>query len=120
MGDSRFASRYPVIINGRYVMDPSPIPRFDIPKLNRNSSLLLFGAGREKRIYAIPPYTAVEPLIFDDVPFRPENFEGVKCDRCGAENVYFDTVEAGGVELHYCSDTEYCDEMLAKRNKQCC
>jgi alpha-D-ribose 1-methylphosphonate 5-phosphate C-P lyase len=48
---------YPVKVNGRYVMDPSPIPKFDNPKMDMMPALQLFGAGREKRIYAVPPYT---------------------------------------------------------------
>lgn len=46
---------YPVRVNGRYIMDPSPIPKFDNPKMDRMPALQLFGAGREKRIYAVPP-----------------------------------------------------------------
>ncbi len=46
---------YPVKVNGRYVMDPSPTPKFDNPKMNDCAALQLFGAGREKRIYAVPP-----------------------------------------------------------------
>ena len=38
-------------------MDPSPIPKFDNPKMHDCPALQLFGAGREKRIYAVPPYT---------------------------------------------------------------
>ena len=55
---------YPVLVNGRYVMSPSPIPSFDNPKLHRMPALQLFGAGREKRLYAIPPYTDVKSLDF--------------------------------------------------------
>ena len=43
---------YPVKVEGRYVMDPSPIPKFDNPKLSGNPAIQLFGAGREQRIYA--------------------------------------------------------------------
>ena len=50
---------YPVRVNGRYLMRPSPIPKFDNPKMDRSPALQLFGAGREKRIYAIPPHTGV-------------------------------------------------------------
>jgi len=32
-------------------------------------ALQLFGAGREKRIYAIPPHTQVTSLDFEDHPF---------------------------------------------------
>ena len=48
---------YPVMVAGRYLMSPSPIPSFDNPKMHQNPALQLFGAGREKRIYAVPPYT---------------------------------------------------------------
>ena len=36
---------YPVMVNDRYMMRPSPIPEFDNPKLNRSPALMLFGAG---------------------------------------------------------------------------
>src|SRR5262249_57340255 len=45
---------YPVKVNARYVMDPSPTPKFDNPKMDDCPALQLFGAVREKRIYAIP------------------------------------------------------------------
>ena len=54
---------YPVKVNGRYVMDPSPIPKFDNPKLSDSPAIQLFGAGREQRIYALPPHTHVVSLI---------------------------------------------------------
>lgn len=38
---------YPVKVNGRYVMDPSPIPKFDNPKMDKMPALQLFGAGRK-------------------------------------------------------------------------
>ncbi len=50
---------YPVKVEGRYVMDPSPTPKFDNPKMHMSEALQLFGAGREKRIYAVPPHTEV-------------------------------------------------------------
>ena len=59
---------YPVRVAGRYVTDPSPIPKFDNPKLDDCPALQLFGAGRKRRIYAIPPYTRVVSLDFEDHP----------------------------------------------------
>ena len=104
--------RYPVMVNGRHIMDPSPIPRWDVPKLHMAETLCLFGAGREKRIYAIPPYTRVEPLEFDDYPFRVENFNGVACARCGSRETFLDEVidDESGRRAWYCSDTGYCDK----------
>ena len=61
---------YPVKVDGRYVMDPSPTPKFDNPKMHMSPALQLFGAGREKRIYAVPPYTEVVSLDFEDHPFE--------------------------------------------------
>jgi len=45
-------------------------PRFDNSKMQMSPALQLFGAGREKRIYAIPPYTKVKSLDFEDHPFN--------------------------------------------------
>jgi alpha-D-ribose 1-methylphosphonate 5-phosphate C-P lyase len=100
---------YPVIVNGRYLMRPSPIPKFDNPKLDRNPALMLFGAGREKRIYAVPPYTPVKSLDFEDHPFRIESWEEA-CALCGAADSYLDEVitDDEGGRMFVCSDTEYC------------
>ncbi len=57
------------------MMDPSPIPKFDNPKMHMMPALQLFGAGREKRIYAVPPYTPVESLDFDDHPFTVQEWD---------------------------------------------
>ncbi|ADG07712.1 alpha-D-ribose 1-methylphosphonate 5-phosphate C-P-lyase PhnJ [Kyrpidia tusciae] len=109
-GEITLSHRYPVMVNGRYVMDPTPIPRFDVPKLHRAETLFLFGAGREKRIYAIPPHTDVVPLQFEDYEFRVEDFDGRVCARCGQGGTYLTEVfdrETGEVN-YYCSDTSYC------------
>jgi alpha-D-ribose 1-methylphosphonate 5-phosphate C-P lyase len=68
--------RLPVPVDGRYVIATTPIPRWDVPALDQAPFLTLFGAGREKRIYAVPPHTDVDPLTFDDVPFEVERTPG--------------------------------------------
>lgn len=100
---------YPVLVHGRYVSAPSPIPSFDNPKMHQNPALQLFGAGREKRIYAIPPYTNVESLGFEDYPFEPQHFD-TPCRLCGSQNVYLDEVilDDYGTAMHVCSDTDHC------------
>lgn len=40
---------YPVLVGGRYVMATSPVPRWDIPRLDQAAHLSLYGAGRERR-----------------------------------------------------------------------
>ncbi len=101
---------YPVLVNGRYVMSPSPIPKFDNPKMHRNPALQLFGAGREKRIYAIPPFTEVKSLDFDDHPFEVQKWDE-PCALCAATGSYLDEViidDAGG-QMFVCSDSHYCE-----------
>ncbi len=105
---------YPVRVDGRYLMDPSPTPKFDNPKMDNSPALQLFGAGREKRIYAIPPYTSVVSLDFEDFPFEPTRFDK-PCGLCGAEGVFLDEVvldDAGG-RLFACSDTDFCENRRA-------
>jgi len=115
--------RYPTRINGHYVIDPSPIPRWDVPKLHHSRALVLFGAGREKKIYAVPPHTDAEPLVFTDVPFRVEDFrdgEGRRraCERCGCTDSFLDEfVDGSGEKVYQCSDSDWCDEHLAEANQ---
>lgn len=105
---------YPVLVNGRYVMSPSPIPKFDNPKLHMNPALQLFGAGREKRIYAVPPYTPVESLGFEDHPFEVQRWDAA-CALCGATESFLDEVitDDQGTRMHVCSDSDYCQERQA-------
>jgi len=115
-GEITLAYRYPVMVNGRYAMDPSPIPRHDVPKLHQADNLFLFGAGREKRIYAVPPHTTVVPLQFEDYFFQVEDFKGQSCLHCGSTASYLDEVYQAQTGRRYfvCSDTSYC----AKRSRR--
>jgi alpha-D-ribose 1-methylphosphonate 5-phosphate C-P lyase len=100
---------YPVMVEGRYVMSPSPIPKFDNPKMDRMPALQLFGAGREKRIYAVPPYTEVKSLDFEDYPFEIQTWSHC-CALCGSKESYLDEIitDDKGTRLYICSDTDYC------------
>lgn len=110
-GEITIGARYPCVVNKRYLIDPSPIPRWDVPKLHMADTLYLFGAGREKRIYAVPPYTSVEPLEFDDIRFRVEDFAGKRCARCGSADTYLNEIYEGpdGAKVYVCSDSHRCD-----------
>jgi len=105
---------YPVMVNGRYLMAPSPIPKFDNPKLHMSPALQLFGAGREKRIYALPPYTKVDSLAFDDHPFEVQRWPAA-CALCGSAASFLDEVitDDRGGRMHVCSDTDYCAQRRA-------
>ena len=107
---------YPVMVDERYLMSPSPIPAFDNPKMDRMPALQLFGAGREKRIYAVPPYTRVRSLDFEDHPFRPIRAPHA-CALCGSRDSYLDEViiDDRGGKMFVCSDTDHCTEVQAVR-----
>lgn len=111
------AYAYPVRVNQRYVMDPSPIPKFDNPKMHMMPALQLFGAGREKRIYALPPWSQVESLDFDDHPFTVQTWDA-PCALCGARDSYLDEVvmDDSGTRLYVCSDTDYCRQQQEKQH----
>ena len=112
------AYAYPVLVEGRYVMDPSPIPKFDNPKLSGNPAIQLFGAGREQRIYALPPWCEVVSLDFEDHPFEPSKADQA-CGLCGATDSYLDEVivdDAGG-RMFVCSDTDYCEGRQAQGHR---
>src|SRR4051794_36661481 len=102
---------YPVLVNHRYLMKPSPIPKFDNPKMDMNPALQLFGAGREKRIYAIPPYTPVRSLDFDDHPFEVQRWDHA-CALCGSKESFLDEmiVDDAGKRMFVCSDSDYCHD----------
>lgn len=106
---------YPVQVDDRYIMSPSPIPKFDNPKMDKMPALQLFGAGREKRIYAVPPFTKVKSLDFDDYPFTIESWEE-PCALCGSSNSFLDEVitDDEGTRMFVCSDSNFCKEQIEK------
>jgi alpha-D-ribose 1-methylphosphonate 5-phosphate C-P lyase len=102
---------YPVRVDERYIMSPSPIPKFDNPKLHQSQALHLFGAGREKRIYAVPPYTDVKSLDFEDHPFTVQSWDE-SCGLCGSEGTYLDEIilDDEGNRMFVCSDSYFCSQ----------
>jgi len=103
------AYAYPVRVDDRYIMDPSPTPKFDNPKMDNSPALQLFGAGREKRIYAVPPYTKVQSLDFEDHPFDIETWDE-PCGLCGAKESFLDEIilDDKGSRMFVCSDSDFC------------
>ncbi|MGY4749184.1 alpha-D-ribose 1-methylphosphonate 5-phosphate C-P-lyase PhnJ [Pannonibacter sp. Q-1] len=83
---------YPSLVNGRHVMTPSPVPRWDVPKLHMARHLTFLSAGREKRLYAVPPYTRVEPLVFSDVPYKVEEHQPLTCHRSGVTGYFMNEI----------------------------
>jgi alpha-D-ribose 1-methylphosphonate 5-phosphate C-P lyase len=114
-GDMDIAAQYPVLVEKRYMMDTTPIPRYDVPGFNMTERLSLFGAGREKRVYAVPPYTHVAPLEFEDYRFKTEHNPELHCEKCGSNDTYLtsqyleaERPGAAGRWTYYCSDTSFC------------
>jgi alpha-D-ribose 1-methylphosphonate 5-phosphate C-P lyase len=89
-----------------------------VPKLDDADTLFLFAAGREARIYAVPPHTTVEPLAFEDREFTVERFPGESCHACGSTDTYLVEVSEetgaqadgdGAFETRYaCNDSSFC------------
>lgn len=103
---------YPALVNGRYIISPSPIPRWDNAKLHQAANLTLLSAGREKRLYAVPPYTNVYPLEFTDVPFEVENQEGWLCRTTGVTNKFMNELpQADGTSQYELSDSGYAEKL---------
>ncbi|OLZ39188.1 carbon-phosphorus lyase [Natrinema saccharevitans] len=117
-GEIKIASRYPTMVAGRYLMDPSPIPRWDVPKLDHADHLTLLAAGREARIYAVPPHTEVEPLAFEDRQFTVERFPEQACHACGSTDTYLVEVSEEATEdgddafetRYACNDSSFCEK----------
>jgi alpha-D-ribose 1-methylphosphonate 5-phosphate C-P lyase len=104
---------YPVIVHNRYLMSPSPIPRWDTPDLHQAAHLTLLSAGREKRLYAVPPYTDVRPVEFEDVFFAVEDQRGRICMLSGARNKFMDELpQPDGSSRFRISDTGYVAKLL--------
>lgn len=104
---------YPVMVHDRYVMSPSPIPRWDTPKLHQSAHLTLLSAGREKRLYAVPPYTNVFPLEFDDVFFQVETQAANTCARTGESHKFMNEIpQPDGSAKFELSDSGYADKVL--------
>ncbi|HEX6487442.1 MAG TPA: alpha-D-ribose 1-methylphosphonate 5-phosphate C-P-lyase PhnJ [Candidatus Dormibacteraeota bacterium] len=106
-GQASFTHSHPVEVEGGYIMSPTPIPRFDVRRLDDAPFLSLFGAGREATVYAVPPYTRVEPLAFEDRPFEVERFAG-PCSLCGSTESYLVEDDTQAETVLVCSDTAAC------------
>jgi alpha-D-ribose 1-methylphosphonate 5-phosphate C-P lyase len=103
---------YPALVNGRHIISPSPIPRWDNPKLHQAAHLTILSAGREKRLYAVPPYTNVYPLEFSDVPFQVEDQRDWKCRTTGARHKFMNELpQDDGTSQYELSDSGYAEKL---------
>ncbi len=103
LGGPRTGADHPVLVDGSRLMSPSPIPRYDVLRLDQRAYPILLGAGRRARLTALPPHTSVQPLAFYACPLYPERAGG-PCCRCGSSDSY--RVPAEG--RWFCSDVDAC------------
>src|SRR5260370_337695 len=111
---SRWTTRGPT--NPAMPWRRSQIAKCDKPKMDMKRALQLFGAGREKRIYAVPPHASVKSLDFVDHPFTVERWDE-SCAICGATDSFLDEVitDDRGSRIFVCSDTDYCNGRQAEQ-----
>jgi len=103
---------YPVRVNGRYLMTPSPIPRWDVHNLDQGKCLHVFSAGREKRIHCVPPFTKVEPLEFEDVKFDVEDFGPTRCAVTDQGDAFMDEIyESENSRKFVVNDSSFLDKL---------
>lgn len=97
---------YPSLVNGRHIISPSPIPRWDVQKLNMSHHLTILSAGREKRIYAVPPYCRVAPLAFSDIPYQVEDHHALRCGKSGLSGFFMNEIpQEDGSAVYEVSDS---------------
>jgi alpha-D-ribose 1-methylphosphonate 5-phosphate C-P lyase len=107
---------YPVLVHRRYMMSPSPIPRWDTPMLHQAAHLTILSAGREKRLYVVPPYTDVRPIEFDDVFFEVEDQRGRVDQQTGATNKFMNEIpQEDGTSRYQLSDTGYAAKLTQRK-----
>lgn len=111
LGKPLSGADHPVLVEGGALMSPSPIPRYDVLRLGGRPHPTILGAGRRARLTALPPYTAVAPLAFDDRPLRAERADG-PCERCGS-TTSFRVDAAPGADRWICTDIDACRERTA-------
>ncbi len=105
LGGPRTGADHPVLVADRHLMSPSPIPRHDVLRLDRRPHPVLLGAGRRARLTALPPFTSVQPLAFEDRPLHGEHCDG-PCIRCGSTVSYRVSQDAG--DAWVCTDVDAC------------
>ena len=80
-------------------------------------ALQLSGAGGEKRIDAVPPFTRVGSRDLDDHPCTIQSWDE-PCAICGWQHSYLDEVvlDDSGKRMFVCSDTDFCRQQREAKN----
>ncbi|MEM9700726.1 MAG: alpha-D-ribose 1-methylphosphonate 5-phosphate C-P-lyase PhnJ, partial [Pseudomonadota bacterium] len=60
------------------------------------------------RIFAVPPFTRVEPLVFSDVPYKVEDHGALTCTRSGTTGFFMNEIpQDDGSSAFEVSDSEW-------------
>jgi ABC-type multidrug transport system fused ATPase/permease subunit len=87
-GQIATAYAYPVKVEGRYMMDPSPIPKFDNPKMSPQPGAAALRRGpREAHLCPAALDRRCVSLDFEDHPFATSR-SAACCALCGARDSY--------------------------------
>ncbi|WJS85276.1 alpha-D-ribose 1-methylphosphonate 5-phosphate C-P-lyase PhnJ [Paracoccus sp. TOH] len=106
-GETSLGYDHPVTVDGGALMSPSPIPAMDNLRMNNMAAIQIFGAARERRLYALPAHTRVESLAFRDLPCVPPRPPGA-CAICSTDVHYLDNIGTDAAPKWVCSDSESC------------
>ncbi len=98
------------------MMSPSPVPAQDNARMHQNPAIQIFGAARERRIYALPAYSNVQSLCFADLDFLPRK-PAASCMICQSSEGFLDNLGTLDAPQWVCSDSECCQ--ARKEGGQC-
>ncbi len=108
-GQTSLGYDHPMIVEQGVMMSPSPVPAQDNARISGNPAIQIFGAARERRIYALPAYTSAQSLCFDDLGFSATAPQGA-CEICGSTTAYLDNLGSLSQPRWICSDSECCKQ----------
>jgi alpha-D-ribose 1-methylphosphonate 5-phosphate C-P lyase len=100
---------YPVMVNGRYIMSPSPIPKFDNPKMTAARRCSCSAPAARSASTPCRPHAGEEPR-FRGPSVRDRDLERVlRAVRLQGKLPRRDDRRRRGKRLFVCSDTDYCE-----------
>lgn len=106
-GEMSLGYDHPVMVEGGALMSPSPVPAADNSRMSNMDAIQIFGAARERRLYALPAHSQVESLAFSDLPYQPPGPTGA-CAICGSAAHFLDNIGTKSAPDWVCSDSEAC------------
>ena len=106
-GETALGYDHPMIIEDGVMMSPSPVPAQDNKRIAHSPAIQIFGAARERRLYALPAYTSAQSLQFDDLAFTMRH-SAHHCSICLSIDAYLDNLGSEDEPQWVCSDSECC------------